>query len=574
MRAAWILAITALAVGCTDPCKEGTLFVSFDLSGIVGIDGVDVTVTVAGQNPKANHLPIEGGVSKGSVEIDFPAGYPRDQSVNVHIDVKAGAILLASGSDTLVLSHGCESVTVALTAAPMANKHQGDPCGPDDICDTGNCVDGVCCDSPCTGQCQACDTAGAVGTCATVSDGTPHGLRAACAGTGTCGGSCNGARAEACSYPAATIICGAACDGHCDGAGMCSSVAGGSCPGGFSCTSSGCKTSCGDDNDCQPNFKCMAPSCQRVPESDCLDGKDNNGDALADCQDPTCVAAVSCVPAIPQGDELGVFTNASCPTDYPTAEVQHQGLNAPSCTTSGCGCDPLVTCQISFGFSGATDCSSPTNVTQTTTANLANPLNGDTLPCATYGANIGSLKLNSVSYVGTSCGAKGSTTPPAISWTTTTTFCAAARTSDTCGPQQVCASKPPTGVAACIRIPQAGASCPVGYGGQSATWYSQATDNRMCTCGCSVIQNGACGTRAAVDMNQTTSCPITLPLAGGCQLTSIGGCFANSGFTCVMPSPVGAYGAQAAGASGAQCSATVTGSGAATPAGASTICCQ
>src|SRR5262249_26026301 len=115
------------------------------------------------------------------------------------------------------------------------------------------CVDGVCCDNACTGQCQACNLTNSVGTCATVTSGLPRAGRTPCSGTGTCSGACTGASATQCSYPSSGTTCGAACDGTCDGAGTCSSGGGGSCPNGFGCMAGGCRTSCSVATDCQPN---------------------------------------------------------------------------------------------------------------------------------------------------------------------------------------------------------------------------------------------------------------------------------------------------------------------------------
>jgi hypothetical protein len=50
----------------------------------------------------------------------------------------------------------------------------GIPCGSAAECGTGNCVDGVCCDTACTDQCAACNVSGSVGTC-TAAGGAPDG---------------------------------------------------------------------------------------------------------------------------------------------------------------------------------------------------------------------------------------------------------------------------------------------------------------------------------------------------------------------------------------------------------------
>src|SRR5947207_6119971 len=49
---------------------------------------------------------------------------------------------------------------------------QGGYCNLPQDCSSGlSCVDNVCCDTACTGTCQACDLPGSVGTCTTVAAG-------------------------------------------------------------------------------------------------------------------------------------------------------------------------------------------------------------------------------------------------------------------------------------------------------------------------------------------------------------------------------------------------------------------
>ena len=129
-------------------------------------------------------------------------------------------------------------------------------------CQSGFCVDGVCCNTPCTEQCMACDTSAALGTCSAVSAGKPHGGRPACGGGGTsCAGQCTAANATACTYPAAETVCrSASCmngpsnatqtaAASCDGGGACGAAVTSSC-GVYMCGSGGaCATSCAGDFD-------------------------------------------------------------------------------------------------------------------------------------------------------------------------------------------------------------------------------------------------------------------------------------------------------------------------------------
>src|SRR5262249_29373779 len=60
----------------------------------------------------------------------------------------------------------------------------GTACGGAATCASRLCVDGVCCDSPCTGTCQACNVAGSAGRCSAIVNADDPGL---CDGTKTCG---------------------------------------------------------------------------------------------------------------------------------------------------------------------------------------------------------------------------------------------------------------------------------------------------------------------------------------------------------------------------------------------------
>ncbi len=178
----------------------------------------------------------------------------------------------------------------------------GDACAIANDCLSGLCVDGVCCDRGCNQQCEACDVAGALGTCTTVL-GQPHGTRASCTGTGlgtACGQACNGIDATRCIYALATAACGAnTCSGgtathtgSCDYAGSCISAT--STCDAYDCGTTACRTTCATSTDCAAGFRCAAPTC--VP-------RDGLGKACTDatscasglfCTDGVCCGVADC----------------------------------------------------------------------------------------------------------------------------------------------------------------------------------------------------------------------------------------------------------------------------------------
>jgi hypothetical protein len=129
-------------------------------------------------------------------------------------------------------------------------------------CITDYCVDGVCCNTACTGPCVTCSAPGAVGTCLPVDLGAPARVGQCPADSpATCGrtGACDGV--GGCQlYPAETLCVSGACvDGTtvrvastCDGFGTCQ-------PGPIqSCAPYTCR-----------GGACYADDCQLSP-ADCL----------------------------------------------------------------------------------------------------------------------------------------------------------------------------------------------------------------------------------------------------------------------------------------------------------------
>ena len=223
-------------------------------------------------------------------------------------------------------------------ATGACKKKKGQSCqsvATDCVSGTTCSPEGVCCDSACTGTCEACDLAANPGTCTTLSAGSaPHKGHTACVATDTaCAGTCNGNSAS-CTYPATacgTATCtglvyqpkGACSAGACampttqTCANLCSATAGG-CTGVCTPDKLQCSTSnanvpqkCSasgawqDQTACGNGFTCSAGACIcATPKSACgtscvdLQGTDANNCGSCDhsCLGGTCSAG-KCQPA-------------------------------------------------------------------------------------------------------------------------------------------------------------------------------------------------------------------------------------------------------------------------------------
>jgi hypothetical protein len=176
-------------------------------------------------------------------------------------------------------------------------KPLGTPCATADECDSGVCVDGVCCTSTCS-VCHACNVAGKEGTC----QPSPAGTKAApcvdqkipCGYNGTCDGQ------GACFRPMAGQMCSpAACQGSnllppsaCDGQGMCQPAIPVACAP-FNCDGANgphCRSSCTVPADCVTTAACANNSCgpkpRKVNGAGCV--------AASECMSNVCVDGVCC----------------------------------------------------------------------------------------------------------------------------------------------------------------------------------------------------------------------------------------------------------------------------------------
>jgi len=378
------------------------------------------------------------------------------------------------------------------TSAGGTGQGGAQPCMDGSECGTGFCVNGVCCDTACTGACEACDLPNLMGTCSSA------------------------------------------------------------CADGFACGATGCKTSCSMPEDCQPNFECNASQCERIPESDCLDGVDNNGDGLTDCADPTCEPVVECVPAAPAAGELGVHvTDGVCPTDYDTPELFHTGLQPQACT--GCAC--ATQCSATVQLYQSTDCSgSVTPINFNGPPDLAQQCKN----FATTPFKAGRLTPPQIS----GCLASGTAAQPDPTWTTDDTFCGAKSSATCASAGDVCVAKRLPAEPLCARV-DASASCPAGFTtGTDGIFYSDFIP-------------GSCGACSSCNPATSMSCKALLftPQAlDGANCTGGGSLLDTSCGTLNRPSYTSVtFGFDKTGAD--NCSSNVT-SNPPTATGSTRICCQ
>lgn len=230
---------------------------------------------------------------------------------------------------------------------------QGEPCSGDAACQTGHCVDGVCCESACDGLCAACSAevkgSGQDGLCGSVAEGADP--RGDCEddGAATCGhdGTCDGA--GACRRYAVGTVCGGApsCAGAiqtnpdtCDASGACQAGGATACAP-YVCGATQCKTACSTEADCAAGSYCG-------PGSVCLPKKDQGAacGAEAECSSGACVDGVCC--------------NIACDFACTACSAAKKGSGADGeCGVIAAGSDPDDECAdegaASCGHDGACD---------------------------------------------------------------------------------------------------------------------------------------------------------------------------------------------------------------------------
>jgi hypothetical protein len=278
-------------------------------------------------------------------------------------------------ANTCSTDNDCANGTYCSGTVCVAKKMNGDACTPAlaTQCAFGHCVDGVCCDTDCTGACFSCALPASKGVCTPVAPGTadPRGVchdltQAACSTNGLCDG------AGACqTYAASTPCSSASCTpgtstrtppGTCS-TGICSARTVLCDP--YMCGSDGdCRTSCVDLTDCVLGNYCSGGHCvakKNLGTMCTVDGECG----MDHCVENVCCSSGPCSPchscALP-GAKLGTCTLVNAGDSDPSGTCVNGG--SIGCGTTG-KCDAFGMCAFQDGSvmcAGAT-CSSGSELT-------------------------------------------------------------------------------------------------------------------------------------------------------------------------------------------------------------------
>jgi hypothetical protein len=313
------------------------------------------------------------------------------------------------------------------------------------------------------------------------------------------------------------------------------------------------------------------PACVPQPE-DCFNGLDDDCDSLIDCADADCAPVVAqCVasdPADPGMPGASVAAGAACPVNFDKAAAVtvRAGLTGAAC--AGCSCGPsAATCPPATIFSYQT----PAACAGDTANGGGDPVVPGTLTAAdgcktpnyvtTPGGFIDGIRVAPMVPAMAACAPSGAATPGPATWAATAKFCPTVLRGGGCGVGQVCVPKLPAATSKLCAMYTGAHACPAGTTRlQNLDWYTGSTDTRLCdACTCGTPTGGSCA-GISVQVGSDYSCGVN------------DGKVAPGGKVCVHTySP----GLQLSGAGTAgSCKAASATTGALTPTGRRSICCE
>lgn len=119
MRAAFVVLLLSLAsTGCSvNPCKRGTVFLSFELAGGAEVaDALDVALVVGAGPVRTKSIPRKTTASAGSIEVDFDS-YPTNQQITITLSARVGSITVASETKVVGAGTQCARLDFSLHGA-------------------------------------------------------------------------------------------------------------------------------------------------------------------------------------------------------------------------------------------------------------------------------------------------------------------------------------------------------------------------------------------------------------------------------------------------------------------------
>jgi hypothetical protein len=284
----------------------------------------------------------------------------------------------AACTNTCKVDADCDP-PAACTNGSCGPKPLGHICAASSECGSNQCVDGVCCDSACTGACRSCNLTSSPGHCTLVAAGTTKDPRGICTdkGAASCGnnGTCDGSGGCA-HYAVGTVCAGETCangvytpPSTCSASGQCAAPDSLACTP-YVCNGTACFNSCTSNDQCKtPNTCDASSSCGKSLGAFCI--------AAAECKTGVCAQGICCsspcsgpCQSCALNNALGICT--SVPAGLPDPQGICRDAGASSCGTNG-KCDGQGNCQ---KYVQGTTCLDPSCPSGTTTFTPASTCDG------------------------------------------------------------------------------------------------------------------------------------------------------------------------------------------------------
>ncbi|WP_197041404.1 MopE-related protein [Chondromyces apiculatus] len=233
-------------------------------------------------------------------------------------------------------------------------KIDGALCAQGSECDSGFCVDGVCCETSCGGLCEACSMTkkgtGPSGTCGPVAAGNDPDSEcvaddvASCGQDGTCGGG------GACRlYPMGTTCAPASCvnettvDGAdaCNGSGVCVSVGTTDC-GVFACDGGACTNEkvigepCTTGNECASGFCADGVCCDTACDASCDSCSADRKELGEDGECGPSAVGLECAPASCSPDGASANLTDRCDGSGVCVDAGTESCQHFACVSGAC----------------------------------------------------------------------------------------------------------------------------------------------------------------------------------------------------------------------------------------------